>query len=189
MATAAGQDPYEFRRKLLANAPKQLAVLDAAAKQAGWGSPLPQGLFRGIAQIDGYGSYIASVVEVSVDGSGHPRVYRIVSAIDPGYVVNPDGVRSQIEGAAAWALSAALYGEITIKDGHVEQGNFNDYRMLTMAEMPKVEVVLVPSGGFWGGVGEPGVPTVAPAVANAMFAATGKRIRSLPILSRTSRSA
>ena len=184
MALAAKQDPYEYRRKLLAKQPKHLAVLDACAKKAGWGTPLPAGQFRGIAQIDGYGSYVAAVAEISMKPDGMPKVHRIVTAVDCGYVVNPDTVRAQLEGATVWALTAALYDQITIKDGHVEQGNFDRYRMMLMPEMPKVEVVLVPSGGFWGGIGEPGAPPVAPAVINAMLAATGKTTRSLPIMKR-----
>ncbi len=184
MALAAKQDPYEYRRKLLAKQPKHLAVLDACAKAADWGKPLPAGQFRGIAQIDGYGSYVAAVAEISLKADGTPKVHRIVTAVDCGYVVNPDTVRAQMEGATAWALTAALYDQITIKDGHVEQGNFDRYRIMLMSEMPKVEVVLVPSGGFWGGIGEPGAPPVAPAVVNAMLAATGKPIRSLPIIKR-----
>jgi isoquinoline 1-oxidoreductase beta subunit len=128
------------------------------------------------------------VIELSMV-NGEPKVHRVVTAIDPGYVVNPDGVRSQIEGAVVWGMTAALWGEITIKDGRVEQSNFNDYRMMKIRDMPKVEVVLAPTGGFWGGVGEPGAPTVAPAMVNAMFAATGQRIRTLPILPRSLRSA
>ena len=119
-----------------------------------------------------------------MNSDGSPRVHRVVTAVDCGYVVNPDSVQAQMEGAVVWALSAALYGEITIKDGRVEQGNFDRYRMLLMPQMPKVEVVLVPSGGFWGGIGEPGAPPVAPAVVNAMLAATGKPVRSLPIIKR-----
>jgi len=182
MAEAAGMDPYQFRRKLLAKAPKQLACLDAAAKAADWGRPLPKGVFQGIAQVDGYGSYVASVVEASVRPDGHPKVHRVVTAIDCGHVVNPDTVKAQTEGAVAWALSAALYGEITIKNGGVEQGNYHDYPMVKMAEMPVVEVVLVPSYDFWGGVGEPGAPPVTPALLNAMYKATGRRIRNLPIV-------
>ena len=184
MALAAGQDPYEYRRKLLHKAPKQLAVLEAAAKAADWGKPLPAGQFRGIAQIDGYGSYVAAVAEISMKSDGSPKVHRVVTAVDCGYVVNPDTVRAQLEGATAWALSALLYDEITLKNGRVEQGNFDRYRMLLAGEMPKVEVVLAPSGGFWGGIGEPGSPPVGPAVVNAMLAATGKPTRSQPIIKR-----
>lgn len=182
MAQAAGVDPYEFRRKLLAKSPKQLAVLEAVAKAAGWGRSLPAGVHQGIAQVDGYGSFVATVVEASVRPDGHPKVHRVVTAIDCGNVVNPDTVKAQTEGAVAWALSAAFYGEITIKNGGVEQGNYHDYPMVKMAEMPMVETVLVPSGDFWGGVGEPGAPPVTPALLNAMYKATGRRIRSLPIV-------
>ncbi|HLN48074.1 MAG TPA: molybdopterin cofactor-binding domain-containing protein, partial [Steroidobacteraceae bacterium] len=180
MAHAAGVDPYHFRRRLLRNSPKNLAVLDAAAQRAGWGTPLPPGVHRGIALNEACGSYGAQVVELSVK-YGEVRVHRVVSAIDPGYVVNPLSVQMQTEGAVVYALTAALNGEITIKNGAVEQSNFDDYQMLRLAEAPIVETVIVPSGGFWGGVGEPPVPPLAPAVCNAIFAAIGKRIRSLPI--------
>lgn len=189
LAKAANADPYEFRRKMLSKAPKQLAVLDAAAKAADWTKPLPKGMYRGIAQVDGYGSYVAAVAEISMTDTGMPKVHRFVCAVDCGHVVNPDTVRSQMEGAIVWGLSAALYGEITIKDGRVEQGNFDSYRMLKLAEMPKVEVIMVPTFDFWGGIGEPGAPIVAPALVNAMFAATGKPVRSLPIMSKASGSA
>ena len=188
IARAAGQDPYEYRRKLLANKPKQLAVLDATAQKAGWGTPLPAGRFRGIAQVDGYGSFVAAVAEISLNADGSPHVHRIVTAVDSGYVVNPDTVKAQMEGAVVWAMSATLYGEITIKNGRVEQGNFDTYRMLLMDKMPQVDVILVPSGGFWGGIGEPGAPPVAPAIVNAMLAATGKPVRSLPIIKRMTSS-
>ena len=181
LAHAAGRDPYQFRRALLAKQPKFLAVLDAAAKKAGWGTPLPQGVFRGIALEEAYDTYVAGVVEASVNQRGTVKVHRVVCAIDPGYVVNPRTVEMQIESGVAFGLTAALYGEITIKDGRVEQSNFHDYEMLRMADMPKVESVIVPSGGFWGGCGEPPVAIVAPALCNAIFAATGKRIRSLPL--------
>ncbi|MFI4987015.1 MAG: molybdopterin cofactor-binding domain-containing protein [Alphaproteobacteria bacterium] len=189
VAAAGGKDPYELRRALLKDKPKQLAVLDAAAKQAGWGTPPAPGIFRGIAYNDAYGSLTCQVAEVSVSSKGEVRVHRVVCAVDCGYVVNPDSVEAQIEGGIVYGLTAALYGEITIKDGRVEQSNFDDYPMLRMKEMPKVEVVQVPSGGFWGGCGEPGVPGVAPAVCNAIFAATGKRIRSLPLKKHDLRSA
>jgi isoquinoline 1-oxidoreductase beta subunit len=184
LAHAAGQDPYEYRRKLLHKAPKQLAVLEACAKAADWGKPLPAGQFRGIAQIDGYGSFAAAVAEISMNADGSPHVHRVVQAIDPGYAVNPDSINAQMEGSVAWTLSAALYGEITVKDGRVEQGNFDRYRMLLLGQMPKVETVIVPSGGFWGGIGEPGGPAVVPALVNAMLAATGKPQRSLPLIKR-----
>ena len=180
MAHEARIDPYHYRRKLLAKSPRSLAVLDAAAKTADWGSVLPPGLFRGIAVNEACGSYCAQVVEASVS-NGAVRVHRVVSAIDPGHVVNPLSVEMQTQGAVIYALTAALYGEITIKDGAAEQSNFDGYEMLRMAEAPKVETVIVPSGGFWGGVGEPPVPPLAPALCNAIFAATGKRIRALPL--------
>ena len=180
MAHAAGIDPYLYRRKLLTNNPRNLAVLDAAAKHAGWNAPPPSGVFRGIALNEACGSYCAQVVEVSVK-NGEVRVHRVVAAIDPGHVVNPLSVEMQVQGAIVYALTAALYGEITIKDGAAEQTNFDAYEMLRLADAPKVETVIVPSGEFWGGVGEPPVPPLAPALCNAIFAATGKRVRSLPL--------
>lgn len=187
IAVAGGQDPYALRRQLLANSPKDLGVLDAAAKGAGWGKPLPRGHGRGIACQDAYGSYAAAVIEVSVD-QGELKIHRIVLAVDPGYVVNSDSARAQAEGCVAYALSAALWGEITIQDGRVAQSNFNDYRLMRLREYPPVEVLLVPSGGFWGGMGEPPMAPLAPALCNAIFAATGKRLRSLPIKQHDLRS-
>jgi isoquinoline 1-oxidoreductase beta subunit len=180
MAHAAGADPYLYRRLLLRNNPKNLAVLDAAASRACWETPPPPGVFRGIALNAACGSYCAQVVELSVS-HGDVRVHRVVSALDCGHVVNPLSVEMQTEGAVIYALTAALNGEITIKDGAAEQSNFDDYEMLRLADAPHVETVIVPSGGFWGGVGEPPVPPLAPALCNAVFAATGKRIRSLPL--------
>jgi isoquinoline 1-oxidoreductase subunit beta len=180
MAHAAGMDPYLYRRRLLRNNQKNLAVLDAAAKKADWFGPTPHGVFRGIAVTEACGSFCAQVVEVSVAGS-ELRVRRVVSALDPGQVVNPLSVEMQTQGAIVFALTAALRGEITIQDGGVRQSNFDDYEILRMADVPKVETVLVPSHDFWGGIGEPPVPPLAPALCNAIFAATGKRIRSLPI--------
>jgi isoquinoline 1-oxidoreductase beta subunit len=180
MAHAAGIDPYLYRRRLLRNSPKDLAVLDAAARKADWFAPLPKGVYRGIALNHGCDSYCAQVVEASVD-RGNVRVHRVVSALDPGHVVNPLSVEMQTQGAIVFALTAALHGEITIKDGEAEQSNFDTYEMLRIADAPKVETVLVPSGDFWGGAGEPPVPPLAPALCNALFAATGNRIRSLPI--------
>ena len=181
MAHAAGQDPYHFRRRLLAENPKHLAVLDAAAERFDWRAPRPPRTGYGIAIGELYGSICAQVVEVSVSERGALRVHRVVSAIDPGHAVNPPTIEMQTEGAVAYGLTAALYGEITIRDGRVEQSNFHDYRILRMSEMPQVETVIVPSGGFWGGAGEPPLPPLAPALCNAIFAATGKRIRSLPL--------
>jgi isoquinoline 1-oxidoreductase subunit beta len=180
MAHAAGIDPYLYRRKLLINSPRNLAVLDAAARQADWHSSPPPGVFRGIALNEACGSYCAQVVEAAVR-NGEVRVQRVVAAIDPGHIVNPLSVEMQVQGAIVYALTAALYGEITIKDGAAEQTNFDSYEMLRLADAPKVETVIVPSGGFWGGVGEPPVPPLAPALCNAIFAATGKRVRSLPL--------
>jgi isoquinoline 1-oxidoreductase subunit beta len=181
MAHATGQDPYHFRRALLAHNPLHLAVLDAAAAKAGWHEKLPPGMFRGIAHNEAYGSIVTQVVEVSVDNKGAVQIHRVVCAMDPGHVVNPDTVEAQIQGAIVFGLTAAFFGEITIKEGRVEQSNFDSYEMLRLEAMPKVEIVLVPSGAFWGGVGEPGLPPIAPALCNALFAATGKRIRSLPL--------
>ena len=180
MAHAAGIDPYLYRRKLLTHDARNLAVLDAAAQRANWGSPLAAGVFRGIALNEACGSYCAQVVEASV-ADGAVRVHRVVAAIDPGHVVNPLSVEMQVQGAIVYALTAALYGEITIQDGAAVQSNFDSYQMLRMADAPKVETVIVPSGGFWGGVGEPPVPPLAPALCNALFPATGKRVRSLPL--------
>jgi isoquinoline 1-oxidoreductase beta subunit len=180
MAHAAEQDPYLYRRRLLHARPTHLAVLDAAARKAGWDKAPPRGLSRGIALSESCGSICAHVVEAVVDG-GRVRVPRVVCAIDCGHVVNPRSIEMQCESAVVYALTAVLYGEITIKDGAVEQANFDDYEMLRIADMPKVDTVLVPSGGFWGGVGEPPLPPLAPALCNAIFAATGKRIRSLPL--------
>ena len=180
MAHAAGVDPYLYRRRLLRNNEKNLAVLDAAAKRADWFGPLPEGVHRGIAVTEACGSICAQVVEASVE-RGEVRVHRVISALDCGHVVNPLSISMQTEGAVIFALTAALIGEITIKDGGVEQSNFDSYEMLRIADAPRVETVLAPSGDFWGGAGEPAVPPLAPALCNAIFAATGKRIRSLPI--------
>jgi isoquinoline 1-oxidoreductase subunit beta len=184
LAHAAGVDPYQYRRNLLGRHPhagKFRDVLDAAAKGAAWGTPLPPGVFRGIAVEEANGTYVAGVAEASIGAEGEVRMHRIVVAINPGHVVNPLTVAMQTESAIVYGLTAALYGEITIKDGRVEQSNFNDYQMLRIAQMPKVETIIMPSGDFWGGVGEPPVSIVAPALCNAVFAATGKRIRSLPL--------
>jgi isoquinoline 1-oxidoreductase beta subunit len=181
MAHAAKKDPFEFRRGLMSKQPRYKAVLEAAADKAGWGKPLPPGVFRGIAVAQSFGSYVAEVAEVSIGADGAPRVHRVVAAVDCGQIVNPEIIRRQIEGSIVYGLSAALYGRITLKDGRVEQGNFNDYPVLRMSEMPKVEVHILPSMEAPGGIGEPGTPPVAPAVVNAIFAATGKRLRSLPI--------
>ena len=192
MAHAAGADPYAYRRKLIGkhrHAQKFLGVLDAAAKRAGWGNDA-KGIHRGIALNESQGTFVAAVAEVSVGGNGGAaRMQRIVMAIDPGTVVNPLTVEEQAESGIVFGLTAALYGEITIKNGRVVQSNFNDYPMLRMAEMPKVETIVMPSGGFFGGCGEPPVAVVAPALCNAIFAATGKRIRDLPLKNHDLRGA
>ena len=181
LAHAAGKDPLEFRRKLLVNHPKHLAVLNAVAEKAGWGTPAPQGVYRGLAQHMGYGSYVAACAEVSVGDNGVLKIHRIVAATDCGHAVNPQQIAAQIEGSFVYGLTALLYGEITLKDGKVEQENFDTYQMMRMDEMPEVESIVMPSGDFWGGVGEPTIFVAAPAVLNAIFAATGKRIRSGPL--------
>src|SRR5262252_611 len=182
LAVAAGKDPVEFRRPMLAASPKNLAVLDAVAKASGWGSPLPEGVHRGVAVQDSHGSFAAAVIEVAVSPAGAIDIRRVVVAVDPGYVVNPDSAEAQIQSCVAYGLSSVLWGEITLRDGRVEQSNFNDYRIMRLAEMPKrIEAVIVPSGGFWGGMGETPLAPLAPALCNAIFAATGKRVRSLPL--------
>jgi isoquinoline 1-oxidoreductase beta subunit len=181
LAQAAGQDPLDFRRKLMGNHPKHLAVLNAVAEKIGWSTPAPQGIYRGIAQVMGYGSYVAGAAEISVIDGNKIKVHRIVASTDPGYIVNPAQVERQIAGSFVYGLSALFYGGCTVKDGKIEQTNFDTYNSMRINEMPKVEVVMVPSGGFWGGVGEPTIGVAAPAVLNAYFAATGKRIRSVPL--------
>ena len=182
LAKAGGKDPFEFRRKLLANAPRHRGVLELAAAKAGWGQPLPTGRTRGIAVVESFGSYVAEVAELSVNrSSGEVRVHRVVCAIDCGRYVNPDTISAQMESGIVYGLTAALKGQITIQNGRVEQSNFHNYEMLRLNEMPKVEVHIMPSNEAPGGVGEPGTPPIAPAVCNAIFAATGKRIRRLPI--------
>lgn len=189
IALATKQDPLEFRRKMMGKNPKHLAVLNAAAERAGWGKPLEKGHFQGIAQIMGFGSYVAAVAEVSVSDEGKLTVHRIVAATDCGHAVNPQQIEAQVEGSFVYGLSGALYGECTVKDGQIEQENFNTYQMLKMDEMPKVETVIAASGGFWGGVGEPTIAVAAPAVLNAIYAATGKRIRDMPLKNQSLKKA
>ena len=181
LAVAVEWDPYVFRRKLLGGAPRLRNVLEVAAEKAEWGKPLPPGRFRGIAAVETIGSFIAQVAEVSVAADGKVRVHRVVCAVDCGWIINPDTIKAQIEGGTIYGLTAALYGEITIRNGQVVQKNFNDYAMLRMNEAPEIEVHIVPSTEPPGGIGEASVPVIAPAVTNAIFAATGKRIRRLPI--------
>ncbi len=181
LAHAARKDPYQFRHSLLTSDPRRIAVLEEVAKRSNWGSPLPAGKGRGIASHHSFGSYIAHVAEVSVSKEGAVKVERVVCAIDCGQIVNPDTIKAQMEGAVSFALSAAFYGAITFKNGRVEQSNYHDYELLRLNDAPAIEVYIVPGNGPQGGVGEPGVPTVAPAVFNAVFAATGKRVRRLPL--------
>jgi isoquinoline 1-oxidoreductase beta subunit len=180
IAHAGGRDPLELRRRLLAGMPRHLAVLELAAEKSGWGTPLPAGRARGIAIQKSFGSYVAEVAEVSLGASGDVRVHRVVCAADCGIAINPRNVAAQMEGAIVYGLSAALYGEITLDDGRVRQSNFHDYPVLRMDRTPAIEVHLVASGARPTGVGEPGLPPIAPAVANALFALTGRRLRKLP---------
>jgi isoquinoline 1-oxidoreductase beta subunit len=181
VAVAAGKDPLEFRRALMQNHPKHLAVLNAAAEKGGWGKPLPAGVHRGIAQFMGYGSYSAAVAEVSVSPRGELKVHRLVLALNCGHAVNPDQIAAQVEGSVAMGLTAALYGELNVEKGRIVEDNFHTYKIMRLAEMPKVETVIVPTYDFWGGVGEPTICVVTPSVLNAIAAATGKPVRSLPL--------
>ena len=181
LAHAAGRDPLEFRRALMADHPKSLAVLEAVAEKVGWGRPAAPGVHRGLAVCKAFASHVAACAEVSVDASGRLKIHRIVAATDPGHAVNPQQIEAQVEGSFVFGLSALLYGECTIANGGVEQENFDTYPSMLLSEMPKVEVIIMPSGGFWGGIGEPTIAVAAPAVLNAIFAATGKRIRRFPL--------
>jgi isoquinoline 1-oxidoreductase beta subunit len=189
LAHAAGRDPLEFRRALMSSHPKSLAVLNAVAEKAGWGKPAAGGVHRGLAVVKTFGSYVAACAEVSVDSNGKLKIHRIVAATDPGYAVNPQQIEAQVSGSFVYGLSALLYGECTIKGGAVEQTNFHDYPSMLIKEMPEVETIVMPSGGFWGGIGEPTIAVAAPAVLNAIFAATGKRIRQIPLKNIDLRSA
>lgn len=180
LAEAAGQDPLAFRLKMLK--PRHAAVLKAATERAGYGKPLPAGHVHGLAQIMGYGSYVAAVAEVSVSGDGILKIHKITAATDPGHAVNPAQIERQVAGSFVYGLSAALYGEITVKDGVVEQTNFDSYNVMRIDEMPDVDVALMPSGGFWGGVGEPTIAVATPAVLNGIYRATGRRVRELPLM-------
>jgi isoquinoline 1-oxidoreductase beta subunit len=182
LAAASGKDPVEFRRRLLADDKRLLGVLNLAAEKSGWGKPLPAGRFRGVAAINNIGSYNAQVAEISIN-QGKLRVHRVVCAVDCGHMVNPAIIRQQIEGGMVYGLAAALKGAITIDHGRVQQSNFDTYDVVRIDEMPLVEVHIVPSTEAPGGIGEASTPGIAPAIANAVFAATGKRIRKLPIRS------
>lgn len=181
LAHAAGKDPLDYRRALMKNHPKHLAVLNAVAEKAGWGTKPPEGVYRGICQTMGFGSYVAAVAEVSVSADGKLKIHKITAATDPGHAVNPAQIERQVEGSFVYGLSAALFGECTVKDGRMVEENFDTYPVVRMEDMPAVETIIVPSGGFWGGVGEPTIAVAAPAVLNAIFAATGKRVRNLPL--------
>jgi isoquinoline 1-oxidoreductase subunit beta len=181
VAKAAGKDPLEFRRALMGNFPKHRAILDAVAEKAGWGEPLPAGVHRGIAQFNGYATYSAAVAEVSVSDSGKLKIHRLVLGVNCGHPVNPDQIAAQCEGSVAFGLTAALYGECPVKDGRMTSLNFDSYQIMRLAEMPKVDTIIVPTYDFWGGIGEPTIAVVSPAVLNAIFAATGKPVRSLPL--------
>jgi isoquinoline 1-oxidoreductase subunit beta len=181
LAKAAGKDPLAFRRSLMSGMTKNLAVLNAVADKIGWDKPAPQGIYRGLAHFNAFNSYVAAAAEVSVTGGNKVKVHRIVASTDPGYAVNPAQIERQIAGSFVYGLSALFYQECTVKGGSMEQANFDSYNCMRIAEMPKVESIVMPSGGFWGGVGEPTICVAAPAVLNAFAAATGKRIRSYPL--------
>ncbi len=181
LAEAAGQDALEFRRRLMADHPKALAVLNAAAEKGGWGKPAQPGVFRGLSHFRAFGSYVAACAEISVSGGNKVKVHRIVGASDMGHAVNPAQIDRQIAGSFVYGLSALFMQECTVKDGRMEQENFDTYDSMRIAQMPKVESIVMPSGGFWGGVGEPTICVAAPAVLNALYRATGKRIRSFPL--------
>src|SRR5438552_2924840 len=181
MAHAAGQDPLEFRRKLMSKHPKHLAVLNAVADRAGWGKPAPRCVYRGLAHMHSFASYVAACAEISVKDGDKVKIHRIVAATDCGYAVNPAQIERQIAGSFVYGLSGLFMEECTVKDGYIEQTNFNTYDSMRIAQMPKVESIIMASGGFWGGVGEPTICVAAPAVLNAFFAATGKRIRTFPL--------
>jgi isoquinoline 1-oxidoreductase beta subunit len=189
LAVAAGKDPVQYRLAMLKEGDKNRLVLEAVAKAAGWGTALPADVHRGVAVANGFGSFAAMVAEVSVSAKGEVKVQRIVVAIDSGYVVNPDTCRAQAESNVVYGLGAVLYQENNVSKGRIVESNFDDFRLPGIAEMPKVETVLAPTGGFWGGHGEPTILPLAPAVCNALFRATGKRIRSLPLKHHDLRSA
>ena len=182
MAHAAGRDALEFRLEMLEDEPKMAAVLKAAAEKGGWGKD--DGKFRGLAKIYGFGSYVAACAEVSINDDGSVKMEKITAATDCGHAVNPQQIEAQVEGSFVYGLSAMLFGAITYKDGQPEQRNFDSYASMQIKDMPEVETIIMPSGGFWGGVGEPTIAVGAPAVLNAVFAATGKRVRQLPLMDK-----
>ncbi len=182
LAHAAGQDPLEFRRKIMAGHPRNLGVLNAVAERIGWSKPAPQGIHRGIAQMKAFNSFVAAACEISVTGGNKIKVHRIVAATDPGYAVNPAQIERQVSGSFVYGLSALFWQECTVKDGRIEQTNFHNYNSMRIAQMPQVESIIMPTGGsVWGGIGEPTICVAAPAVLNAYFRATGRRIRSVPL--------
>jgi isoquinoline 1-oxidoreductase beta subunit len=187
LAHAAGKDPLEFRLAHMQDSPKLAAVLKAAAEGSGWGSD--DGKARGLCAFYSFGSYTAACAEVTVDDAGQLKIDRIVAATDPGYAVNPQQIDAQVAGSFVYGLSAALFEEITFEDGEVQERNFDTYNSMRLRDMPEVETIVMPSGGFWGGVGEPTIAVAAPAVLNAIYAATGKRIRNLPIKDQSLREA
>jgi isoquinoline 1-oxidoreductase beta subunit len=182
LAEAAGQDALEFRRKLMASHPRNLGVLNAVAERIGWGKPAPKGVYRGLAQMKAFNSYVAAAAEVSVEGGNKLRVHRIVGATDCGYAVNPAQIDRQVAGSFVYGLSALYWEECTVKNGRIVEENFNTYDSMRIRHMPKVESIIMPTGGeIWGGIGEPTICVAAPAVLNALYRATGKRIRSVPL--------
>jgi isoquinoline 1-oxidoreductase beta subunit len=181
LAALGGQDPVELRRRLLQKHPRELGVLNTAVEKSGWGTPLPKGHARGVAVHASFRSFFAQVAEVSVDRLGKPRVHRVTCAVDCGAIVNPNIIEAQVQGAVIFGLTAAFYGELTLDNGRIQQRNFHDYGMLRMHECPEIDVHIVRNREKPGGIGEPGVPCAAPAVANAIFAATGVRVRKLPM--------
>jgi isoquinoline 1-oxidoreductase beta subunit len=181
LAHTARKDPFEYRKRLLSKSPRLRRALEVVAEKSGWGKPLPSGVGRGIAAFESFGSAVAEVVEASVGKNGAVNIHRIVVAVDCGPIVNPNTVEAQVEGGIVYSLSSVLKDEITVSKGRVVQSNFDDYRIMTINEMPKVEIHIIPSTEPVGGIGEPGLPPVAPALCNAIFAASGIRIRRLPI--------
>ncbi len=182
LAEAAGQDPLEFRRKLMAKYPRNLGVLNAVAERIGWGKPAPKGIYRGLAQMKAFNSYVAAAAEISVEGGNKIKVHRIVGATDCGYAVNPAQIDRQVAGSFVYGLSALFWQECTVKNGRIEQENFNTYDSMRIRHMPKVESIIMPTGGeVWGGVGEPTICVAAPAVLNAFSRATGRRLRTVPL--------